>query len=671
MLLFALATLAVAAFGCLVAVSLDLPSRAATVIAAMVLTAASIAALVQVTLVAGAFRCPIVLTVALLLPASIATLAALCPPARGTIARSATRFRRPLGPPSEGRGPMVAVGVSATMLVVAYLNRIWVDLRIPPLDWDSNNYHLVTSANWVRSGRLGSPIAGLQPLHTPPSLAWVDSYPHQSELIDAWLALFPRSAQLTTLLQVPFAGLLVAATYGLSRVAGCRRSVAFVAAAIVGLTPITLAQVTTSYNDVVRASMLVAGWYFLVLAYRRATQARRIPLLVLSGIALGFSAAVKASSLPAVVLALLVVGCASSVVHVRTATDAVARKGSKRIAAEVTAFAIPATFIGGFWYVRTWTRWGSPFWPIGVGPVEGPVGLSGMSGGHESFGANLAAMVRGWGDGISALSSGVLYDAQHGSLGPVWLLILAPAVVVATLWWRRHRIALVTIVYPILILTLYNGTRVQPRYVLAITVAGAVAFGLIVEAIATRTPSTRRAVWPAVGLLSVALALSGWGASAAILLPNWAYAPGGGVVAPTRYSTAVSQYLAFLTSDAQVRGSADFWRDVDRVEAAIEPGAAIGLVADAPPTLLAPWMGKDFGHPLVMVPSAPTVDALIVRMRQSGVPYLLVGPGELSARLARDPSRRFEQVTPSAACLDYNSCALSKLWRLGPLGSRP
>src|SRR5262249_36256283 len=141
-------------------------------------------------------------------------------------------------------------------------------VRLPPVAWDSLYYHLISVSQWVRTGHLVSPVPGMASQHTDVLiLTQADTFPHDTELVAAWFAVFTRSVQLVQLAQLVFVPMLFAGVYGLSRHLGARARWAILGGTVAVLAPVVLSQVATNYADVAFASALAAGWQFLVAAF--------------------------------------------------------------------------------------------------------------------------------------------------------------------------------------------------------------------------------------------------------------------------------------------------------------------------------------------------------------------------------------------------------------------
>jgi hypothetical protein len=141
----------------------------------------------------------------------------------------------------------------------------------------------------------------------------------------------------------------LAAIYGIGRNLGASRRYAALGACIFGLLTISLNQAPTPMNDLLVATYVGCGLYFLT-AFRRFGERRD---LVWSGVAIGMAAAVKTTGF--VAMPALGVAAWYALGRGRRARDAITFAGSTVVALAV--FALPAG------YVDNYVRFGDPFTP--------------------------------------------------------------------------------------------------------------------------------------------------------------------------------------------------------------------------------------------------------------------------------------------------------------------
>jgi hypothetical protein len=264
-LLFWLASVSVLCAGSLTCLGLGPRRRCDAATGSLALTIVLAVTLARILLLAGMFR-PVLLT-----SCAAACLTAACGWLvldRGARGRAAATLALWPGRPSVRAAPL---GWAAAVALAAALG--WFGLlaaRLPPLAWDALYYHLISVSQWVRTGHLVAPVPGMSSPHTDVLiLTQADTFPHDSELVAAWFAVFTRSVQLVQLAQLVFVPMLFCGVYGLSRHLGARARWAILAGAAAVLAPVVLSQAATNYADVAAASALAAAWQFLVAAFPR------------------------------------------------------------------------------------------------------------------------------------------------------------------------------------------------------------------------------------------------------------------------------------------------------------------------------------------------------------------------------------------------------------------
>jgi hypothetical protein len=390
--------------------------------------------------------------------------------------------------------PVGCVAGLAVLTLVGYEAAMAV--RLPPVSWDSLYYHLISVAEWVRTGHMVAPLPGLS-RHNPVYIYFeADSAPKDDELTASWLTVFTHSAQLAGLAQVVYAPLLFGGVYGICRHLNVRAGLAAVGAAIVALTPAVVQELGTNYVDVAAAAAVLAAWSFMLSAFAASDRdewaAPWPPSLVLAGIAFGLAAGMKSTGLE-YCAAGLAITFGLCVRETRRATRVARLAGQPEPMLQgtgrcITAIALPMVALGSFWYIRSWFVWGSPLWPVQFGPFPGAVSASQFTsvGGLQippalRDSSGLILIVRSW-----------LFPAL--SLGDIWIAVLLPAITVVTAlaFWRRRSLLMpvLTTVAPLFVLDLISPGAWSPRFEIPMVAAGAIALALVCEAVAASAAAT-------------------------------------------------------------------------------------------------------------------------------------------------------------------------------------
>jgi hypothetical protein len=304
-----------------------------------------------------------------------------------------------------------------------------------------------------------------------------------------------------------------------------------------------------------------------------------------------------------------------------------------RAAAQVACFALPALALGSYWYVRNALLWGNPFYPLPLAGLPGnPDILSLVGADVRQVGTTnrFWAVLVSWASDLHWRS--YYYGTQVGGLGAVWLLVLAPAVLVAfvLLVRSRHRLYAWGFLAPgVLLLVLYPGQH-HARYTLFLLGLGGVGLAVVLD----RLPR-----WPREGLLAVVVTAAMFSAAAA----SWQAVdldPRSFTKGPTP-----AEVFTLMQLPAPERGGLGLRRAFLGTDRA-EPGS----------TIVVPPEFGDYGQPWVL-PHALWADDHRRRVVKSGAPigdpdealralakahaeYVVVAKGSpLEARLLAEPGR--------------------------------
>lgn len=354
---------------------------------------------------------------------------------------------------------------------------------LPSAAWDAMTYHLVAVASWIRGDRI---------LITPLRL-FANVYPMNGELTFLWVASLTRSDLLVDLPQLAFAIIGAIAVAAIARTVGVSKSGAIVAASLYLLTPIVLAQATSDYVDLVLPGLFLAGFAFLLryllaenqdgdmqaaLARRPATQ------LVFAGVACGLAVGSKSTgALYGAVAALVLVG---NLVWWRRRRQLSWRACGIRL----TAFLLPIVALGSFWYVRTWVEYGTPTYPYSVS-VAGVEVFSGVDPSSVNVPPDAIRKYSGplrtlasW----AHLTSGYTYDQRLDGLGPQWLLLELPALVLFAVYCAlRRRLLFFNFVLPFTVIVALTPSNWWSRLTVLLVAPGAVALVFLIEQIRRRS----------------------------------------------------------------------------------------------------------------------------------------------------------------------------------------
>jgi hypothetical protein len=596
------------------------PRRPCDVVTGSVVVAlAIIVLLAKVLLLLGVFR-PVPVTIAALGAAVAAGgwLGVSRPArerARATLLMLATVTRR------IRFSPVGCLAACAVILIVGYESAMGT--RLPPVAWDSLYYHLISVAEWVRTGHFVAPLPGLS-RHNPIYIYYqADSFPKDAELTASWLAVFTHNTQLVGLSQVLYMPLLVGGVYGICRHLDVRAGLAVAAAAIVTMTPAVIQQLGTNYVDVAAVGTVLAAFQFLLSAFPASPAeaepaAPRVRALLLSGIAFGLAAGIEPTNLEycAAGLALTIGLCIRETRRlIRIAGPAGADESAlPSPGLYVLALATPMLALGSFWYIRTWLVWGSPVWPIQLGPFPGVVtatqwaDIGGLAIPAQLRNLNgLALLVRSW------VTPGL-------SLGDIWIFVLLPAIGLAAIiaFRRRRPMPVLAVVLPLFGLNAVSPGAWQASSEIPAVAAGAVALALVCESVADHRSLTiavkaaivaterriaahrrsapharlagaaRRSAAALVSAVALCLAASTAWASANTMA-GWQAAP------------TVSSTLRMLSEPEAARANLYPWDGYDLMNQLLTRPGALAFFANSPPGWVLPFAGLDFRRAVVVL----------------------------------------------------------------------
>jgi hypothetical protein len=588
-----IASAAVLVAGVLVCLGIGPRRRCDVVVGSFAVALALIPLLGKILLLLGQFRPTQVAAASV---SSAAAAASWVAADRGARRRAAASLRLFLAVPRVGFAPLAWVAAAAMLAAVGY--EAYIGARLPPVAWDAIYYHLISAAQWVRTGHLVAPLPGLSPGNSVYIYLAADTFPKDAEITMAWLGLFTHDTSLVQLTQVAYVPLLAGGTYGICRHLDVRPRWAIVAAALVTLTPAVLQEMGTDYVDVASAAPRIAAWEFLLAAFPASApldedpNARKVRNLLLCGVCLGLTAGIKSTGVLVCVAAFLViVGLCGRDTRLRIQAARPAPGAGypplPSVGRCVAAAAIPTVLLGSFWYIRTWIVWGSPFWPITLGPFPGLVSGTDFT---NVGGAQIPLQLKSYSGLMLLLRSWI---TPGYSLGTVWLAVLLPAIAVATVLVvrRRRPMPLLAVIAPLFVITLISPGAWVTRFSIPIVAVGAVALVLVLEMIPRGRMAGRlwRAGAFAVGAGTLALALSlAWNT-----LNN---------LQPWQATNTVHQTLQLAARPESVRRNAGPWLAYNQMSAMTRAPGAVAFFANSPPVFALPLAGLDFQREVVVLP---------------------------------------------------------------------
>ncbi len=306
-----------------------------------------------------------------------------------------------------------ALAVATAVLLLAMLWTLWLGLVLPPTDWDGLAQNLPMAAFHVQNGDIA-------PIETP--YRGIRAYPQGGALLLAYTMLLSGSDTAVDLVQFPFWLMGTLAVYALARELAASRANAPAGALLFAAAPVVMLQARTAYFDLEVAAIALAA---LALLLDRQVGLR--PRAVVAGAAAGLLAGLKYAGLiyALVLLVLLVLALVVERIPRRTAGAAVA------------GYLGAALVLGGCWYAWNIAGYQNPLWPmqldLGGRTILPGVWTSGTfyeGAAPELIAARpyLASLIAVWREPTARYAA----DVRLGGLGPLWLTLGLPALLLFT-----------------------------------------------------------------------------------------------------------------------------------------------------------------------------------------------------------------------------------------------
>ncbi|MFE3200619.1 hypothetical protein [Embleya sp. NPDC059237] len=538
-----------------------------------------------------------------------------------------------------------AVVVVAVLVVAQYCWRGALAVFLGPLDYDGLWYHLPGPAIWLQQGYVG---------HTPQVL-WADVYPQGQELLTGFTGAFLGDTRLGWASGLPFLALGAVATAGIARTAGARRAHATLAGLGILAVPAVFLEASTTYVDFATTATALAALHLtlglrstVVAAITRGVDPPRALRRQVwwIAIALGVAVGVKSSNLltAAMVGVLVVVQTGYVLADVRRGAPSGPPRGRVAglrgdVAALVRAampnvalLGLAMTALGGYWYLRTWIRYGNPFYPFSM------FGFPGRGTVDELIiRTTISPLVIGEGKARATWHSWLLdrerfaytYDQQPGGFGLQWIYLLLPVLVVGLVLFgvRRRFDLLWGLVLPVIVWGIASPAPWWARYQLIVPALGCVGLAVVLTALAERSDRARggRMAVPMSARRAVAGLLAAVFVGTTAVSMWWA-------TQPTNTWTGDR----FGAHRANVREAVELMRDPDRDRRILPTAAYAGLdrVPDGRTIAFTDFTRADFLH-LIMgergqrritnLGEPRDVADFTRRLRASGAQYLLLG----------------------------------------------
>ncbi len=351
------------------------------------------------------------------------------------------------------------------LLLLALGGVFWIlclGFLFPVTDFDGNSYHLTFIGYLIQNHNL---------YDFPTSLGWLTGYPKGGELIEAWSMLVAHADTFVDITQLPFLFLGIYGLYETATTLGADKRHARFAALLYAFIPIVLNQLKTSYVDVMLCSLFTAGLAMVV--HRKLNKLD----LLLVGIIFSLIVSIKSTGfLFVIVLLPLLIWNLYQV-----------------FGKEITAYLQPVLLIaspmifGVYWYVKDYVLYHTPLYPFGY-KIAGITLFPGMdlkqfiSGATATTALPHSGLQRIWfvwteqKDWFGCMYN---YDTNYAGLGPIWFIVLIPAILISLYFaFRKRNYLFLAVMATVLGLFAIYPADYYARYTMFIVSAGIVALGL-------------------------------------------------------------------------------------------------------------------------------------------------------------------------------------------------
>ena len=364
---------------------------------------------------------------------------------------------------------------------------VFLGVLFPPHDWDGLSYHLGWVGYVLQTGAIQTFNSGL---------VWVDAYPKNIELYFLWNTIFLRNGLLVDLSQLIFGMMGVVSIVGIGRVFKLGSRSVLLAALMLFATPAFFIQLKTTYVDVAGAGLFLVAVYLVLLAHSYHKQQQTAQLEI--------GDANNSVHNTERMIRLLIAGAAlSSGILFGTKQFSVILVGivfiyawillRKQFIKFMPLFIVLVALMGSFWYFKNLAIYNNPVYPFQIELSDkvifpGTMGVAEFS--EKAYGAwdgvadkNFFEKLgfiwteqRGW------TRYNVLYttDNPYAGLGPVWFIMLFPALIIGTIKaFREKRFDIVGFLAVGIIAWLVTPSGWYTRYTMALVGFAGIAFAYL------------------------------------------------------------------------------------------------------------------------------------------------------------------------------------------------
>jgi hypothetical protein len=392
-------------------------------------------------------------------------------------------FHRALWMDVRARGKSIAVVFLLVLFAgITGWNLFW-GWFLPPREWDGINYHLPIAEAVFQSH-------AIVPIPSP--INWIRFYPFNGELLQAWnLALVGADKIVDwAFVSAILAGVL--AVYGLGRSLGAKAESSALGAAVMAFAPRILLQQAEAMTDALLASTIAMGM-LMILGISTSPDEDRPRRMRLSALGAAASAGLAAGMKYAgtvYALGLIILFLIRWILPMRKFAWAPPAGKERRWARTIIPSLLVFPALCLYPYFRNLIRNGNPVYPYVV-EVNGVVLLPGIRDIGEFEESNTGQQVQSMGVVERTVYSWFepyqsVHDNYLGGLGPLWIVIGVPALLLWCIRIFRSRSPTELVLVVMLIAGVaFTPAFWYPRYSIPLLVLGSLAAGLVLDGMST------------------------------------------------------------------------------------------------------------------------------------------------------------------------------------------
>lgn len=359
--------------------------------------------------------------------------------------------------------------IALVLICAAWI--FFLGVIFPATDFDGNSYHLTYIGYLIQNHNI---------FDVPTSLSWLTGYPKGGELIEAWSVLISHNDAFSDLSQLPFLLLGVYALYEAATTLGADKRHARFAALLYAFVPVVLNQLKTTYVDVMLCSLFIAG---LAMIVRRKLSKLD---LVLIGIIFSLVLSMKSTGLLFIIalLPLLVWNLYQD--HGRSVKQYF----------QPLLLIVGPTIFGLYWYIKNLILYHTPLYPFGykIGSltlfpgidlkqfIEGATATTSLP--HS----NLQRIWFVWTEQKDWFGCMYNYDTNYAGLGPIWFVVLIPAILISLYFaFKKRNYLFLAVMATVFGLFAIYPANYYSRYTMFIVSIGVIAFAFALSNIGKAT----------------------------------------------------------------------------------------------------------------------------------------------------------------------------------------